>query len=100
MRAGRPLTRPGKARAIVNGADEELKRAEIVVRAVADLALAGRFTDIAAFEHALGQRWAIEVVTPERLAAACERLRAGAQQWAQLAEGDELTLSLGGIGRA
>lgn len=88
-----------KAREIVKQADEELKRAEIVVRAVADLALAGRFTDIAAFNLALGERWALDGATPERLSAACERLRAGAQEWARLAEGDDLTLSLGRVGR-
>lgn len=83
-----------KAREIVKQADEELKRAEIVVRAVADLALlAERFNDVAAFNAATGERWALEGATPERLAAACERLREGAQQWAHLAEGGQMTFT-------
>lgn len=82
-----------KAREIVKQADEELKRAEIVVRAVADSTLAGRFTDIAAFNAATGQRWALEGITPEQLETACRRLREGARQWSDLPDAGEIAVS-------
>lgn len=82
-----------KAREVVEQADEELKRAEIVVRTVADLALAERFSDVAAFNASTGERWALPGVTPDRLATTCRRLREGAQQWADLGEHGEIELS-------
>lgn len=73
-----------RAREIVKAADEELKRAEIAVRAVADLALAGRQRDIAGLKAATGSRWALPEVTAKTLASACERLQAAGQQWVEL----------------
>ena len=74
-----------KARAVVERAGDRLGQAEIVVRAVADLALAARHRDVAAFADATGVRWTLPSVTPERLAAACRRLQDTGVRWDTLA---------------
>lgn len=73
-------------REIVREADESLKQAEILVRAVADLALEGRDRDLAGFAAATGKRWALSRITADQLENACRRLREGALRWRELPE--------------
>ena len=73
-----------RAAEVVARASETLRQAEILVRAVADLALAGRERDVAAFARATGQRWALPGVSADQLAAARGRLQAAGVAWAAL----------------
>lgn len=78
------------AREIVQAADETLKQAEILVRAAADLALAGRFRDVDGFAAATGARWSLTGVTAAQLERTCQRLQAGAVTWHDLAASAQL----------
>ncbi len=60
---------------------EGLRRAEVVVRVVADLTAAGRERDVDAFRTMLGDRWALPGVDADRLAAVAEDLRTAARRW-------------------
>ncbi len=76
-----------KSQEILKRAGEKPAQAEVVVRAVADLALAGKHDDVAAFNAALGKRYALPGITPSQLAAACQRLQEGGTRWASLEPG-------------
>lgn len=82
-----------RAKEIVDRGRERLGQAEIVVRAVADLALAGRHDDVAGFAAATGQRWALPGVTRERLATACGRLQDAGQRWDALPSGGTIDVT-------
>lgn len=88
----RPHARTRGAR-IAATHEEGLRRAEVVVRAAADLALAGDDRDVAAFRRALGTRWALPTADADRLALACDRLRRGSARWDQVATGGRLALA-------
>ncbi len=89
--AGRqPPQAARRAAAVVERASEQLGQAEIVVRAVADLALAGRHDDVRAFAAATGTRWALPGVTAQQLATACARLQDAGARWAALAPGESI----------
>jgi hypothetical protein len=92
--AGRQRPHAGRvAREIVQAADETLKQAEILVRAVADLALANRFRDLDGFAAATGSRWFLQGVTAAQLERACQRLQADAATWRDLAIGEHVDVS-------
>lgn len=98
--AGRQRPHAGRiAREIVQAADETLKQAEILVRAVADLALANRFRDLDGFAAATGSRWALPGVTAAQLEQACSRLQASATTWRELADGGQLDVYWRHLGR-
>ncbi len=82
-----------KAREIVKRAEEQLKQAEIVVRATADLARAGKHSDVTAFHRATGSRWALPDLTPSQLEAACFRLQQAGESWAALNSTETLTVA-------
>lgn len=80
-----------RAEAVVAPARENLRHAEIVVRAIADLSLEGRQGDLAAFDRYTGERWGIDT-TPEQLARACSRMDELARTWDELKVGSSLRL--------
>lgn len=83
----RPPHSARRGQAVVDRAGPRLSQAELAVRAVADLALAGRPRDVGAFGAAMGDLGALDGVTAERLESACGRLRADAARWAALQPG-------------
>lgn len=78
------------AAAIVAECAEGLRRAEVVVRAVADLVAAGRAHDVDRLRAALGARWALAVVDAPMLERAADGLRAGADLWDATPVGGEI----------
>jgi hypothetical protein len=84
-----------RARAVVDRAGDGLSQAELVTRAVADLALAGTDSDVAGLQRALGERWRLPDVDPRDLVQACTRLRGAAVEWAALPPGSVLEVMWG-----
>jgi hypothetical protein len=82
-----------RAREITDRAGESLRRAEIVVRAVADASLEGGPRDLRAFRARVGDRWWTPSITPEGLERAWGGLRELASRWAALEEGATLQLT-------
>lgn len=82
-----------RAKEIVDRGGERLRQAEVVVRAVADLALAGRHDDVAGFAAATGRRWALPSVTGAQLATACRRLQDAGRQWDALPSGGTIDIA-------
>lgn len=70
---------------------EGLRRAEIVVRAVADMMVAGRAGDAGAFRAALGTRWALPGIDGAALSRVAADVRTAAGRWEATAVGDHLT---------
>jgi hypothetical protein len=93
VRGRRPPHAARRAQAVVDRAGDRLARAEVVVRAVADLSLARRDRDTAGLEERCGERWRPDPVEPDVLAAACRRLREGGERWAGLAAGESLVVA-------
>jgi hypothetical protein len=90
VRAGRQ--RPHAARRgqeILRASVEQLNQAEVLTRAVCDLALAGS-ADLARLRAATGRRWWSPTATDDALARAIRRLSAAGEQWAELAAGESL----------
>jgi hypothetical protein len=79
-----------RGRAVVDRAGPRLAQAELVVRAVADVALAGRPRDVRGLLAALGDHEPPRDLTAERLAATCGRLREAGVRWAALAPGETI----------
>lgn len=82
-----------RGQAVVDRAGDRLSQAEMLTRAVADLALADRPRDVAGLERAVGERWWSPAITAERLQAACDGLRQAGEQWAALAVGEPLRVA-------
>jgi hypothetical protein len=80
----RPAHAQRRARAITDEAGEQLRQAEVLVRALADVALAGDPADDRAFRAAVGDRWWSATITAEALDGACAELRDAAAHWHEL----------------
>jgi hypothetical protein len=78
---------------ITDRAGESLRQAEVLVRAVADAALADRTRDLEWLRQRVNARWWAPQVSAEALARACRDLREEAQQWDALTEGSSLRLT-------
>ncbi|HEX5620346.1 MAG TPA: hypothetical protein VFX51_18135 [Solirubrobacteraceae bacterium] len=78
---------------ITDRAGETLRQAEVVVRAVADWALADRARDLQGLRARVGDRWWSPGITVEALERACRDLREAATPWDALAEGASLRLT-------
>jgi hypothetical protein len=92
MKAGRkPPHAEKRAREILDGSREHLNQVEVVVRAVADMALAGASADPAELRRRCGERYAVDA-TSEQLERAFARLREYGAAWARIAPGESLTL--------
>lgn len=78
-----------RARAITQRASRRLWETEVVVRAVADLALSGARPDVAELvARCGGEYWPAGAATPAGLTELCAALREAAVRWWQLAPGD------------
>lgn len=82
-----------RAEAIVAPARPMLQQAEVLVRAAADLALAGTPRDVGAFRRACGERWAVPGTTPDDLEQLCRALQVAGVEWAAVPPEGELRLS-------
>lgn len=81
-----------RAKAIVAPARPMLQQAEVLVRAVADLALADTPRDVGALDRAVGARWAVPGVTADQLEATCRALQTAGVEWAAVPPGGDLRL--------
>jgi len=81
-----------RADEIRRAAREQLNQAEVLVRAVCDLAAAGAAADLDGLRAATGPRWWSETATPDRVGAAIERLQELGGSWAGLPVGGRLDL--------
>jgi hypothetical protein len=78
-------------RAVIARAGDRIEQAQMLARAVCDLCAADAPADPAAIRQAVGERWWAEGVTATSLARARQRLRDGADQWADLFPSETLT---------
>ena len=86
--AGRRKPHAGaRGRAIVAESSEAVMQAEVIVRAVCDVAQTG---DRGVLRRNVGERYRSASVTGEAVDRAIERLRQAAADWAALAAGEEL----------
>lgn len=83
----RPPHALDRARRIADGAGEQLRQAEVLVRATADLALAGGPPDPSSMRAAVGDRWWTPAITAAALANACAGLHDAAVRWQELPAG-------------
>lgn len=81
------------ATAITDRVGEQLRQAEVLVRAVADLSLAGQPYDLAALRVACGDRWWLPTITAELLRAAQDDLQTAAGQWDTLAPEESFAMT-------
>jgi hypothetical protein len=80
-----------RATRIAVDAAEELRRAEVLVRGMADASRGRRLGDPTELRRAVGERWWHDRVTPEALARMDVALQATAREWDALASGASLT---------
>jgi len=71
-------------RQVIARAGDRIMQAEMLTRAVCDLCAANAPLDPEAIRQAVGERWWAEGVTRTSLERARQRLRDGAEQWAEL----------------
>ncbi|MGD9573500.1 MAG: hypothetical protein AB7V62_16605 [Thermoleophilia bacterium] len=74
-------------RTVIRESDDEITRAEMLVRAVCDV---GAGADARGLRAAVGERWWSDALTPEAADRAVARLRAAAEDWRDLAPGESL----------
>lgn len=86
-----------RATALTDGLGEQLRQAEVLVRAVADLSLSGGPTDPAALRRVVGERWWSDAITVASLTAVEHRLRDAAASWQRLAPGDRFEMTWGTV---
>ena len=86
----RPPHAAKRAQAVVDGAGDRLSQAEMLTRAVCDLALAGADGDFDRLRAATGERWWTPTVTADDVITACRRLRETSAAWRDLPPGDAL----------
>jgi hypothetical protein len=79
-----------RAQAVVDAAGDRLSQAEVLTRAVCDVAKAGADNDFDRLRRAAGQRYWSSDVTPEAVKTACRRLRETSATWQNLAPGEPL----------
>lgn len=84
-----------RATAFTDGVGEQLRQAEVLVRAAADLSLAGSPADPVVLRRAVGERWWSDAITAGALAAVEEGLRDAAASWQRLAPGDRFVMTWG-----
>ena len=81
----RPPHGLARARQLTDAAGEDLRQAEVLVRALADATLSGRARDLDALRRAVGARWwhaGLSTAVAERIGAG---LRSAALEWDRLA---------------
>ena len=94
IRSGRQRPHAARhAKAVLAASVEQLNQAEVVTRAVCDLAMT-RMADVRALRQATGARWWPEGATDDALERAVGRLHRAAGDWARLEAGGALRLAL------
>jgi hypothetical protein len=89
----RPPHAAKRAQAVVDRAGDRLSQAEMLTRAVCDLALDGADRDVGRLKAATGARWWLPTVSADALANACRQLRDASVRWWELAPGDALRVA-------
>lgn len=89
----RPPHAEKRAWAITDRAGESLRQAEVVVRAVADAALAGATRDVRGLRARVGERYWPAQGTADALEVACRRLHREAGHWHAIPTGASLRLT-------
>lgn len=87
----RPPHAAARAKAVTDAAGEELRQAEVLVRALADATLARPALGVEDLRRDMGARWWHEALTPDALARVDADLRATAAEWHELSPGASLT---------
>lgn len=82
-----------RAKAITDRAGEQLRQAEVLVRAVADLSLGNERPGPKAMQSAVGGRWDPGPVTAETLSATSDALRDAALRWSRLSSGETFEMA-------
>lgn len=82
-----------RATALTDRVGEELRQAEVLVRAVADLSLAARPHDLDALRVACGDRWWLRTITPDALRAVQAELQDAARTWDALAPDESFAMT-------
>lgn len=88
----RPPHSAKRAQAVVDGAGDRLGQAEVLTRAVCDLALAGADSDLNRLRAAAGQRYWSSAISADDVTTACRRLRETSAAWRDLPPGEALRL--------
>jgi hypothetical protein len=86
----RPPHARARAKALTDAAGEDLRQAEVLVRAIADATRGGRPVDVRALRRAVGPRWWHDALTTARFDRIDEGLRAAALDWDRLPLGASL----------
>jgi hypothetical protein len=76
---------------VADAAQEALRQAEVIVRAVADASLEHRIEDVPCLRRATGERWWHPPITSEALARIDIGLRSTAEAWEALPPGESLS---------
>lgn len=82
-----------RATALTDRVGEQLRQAEVLVRAVADLSLEGRPYDLDALRVACGDRWWLPTITADALRATQDELQAAAREWDALAPDESFAMT-------
>lgn len=82
-----------RATAMTDRVGEELRQAEVLVRAVADLSLEGRPYDLDGLRVACGDRWWMPTITADALRTAQDELQDAARRWDALAADDAFAMT-------
>lgn len=85
----RPPHAERRGRELSAASGEQLRRAEVLVRAIADASAAGSH-DIAALHHAVGDRWRHSALTRPAIERIDTQLREAARAWRAAAPGQAL----------
>lgn len=86
----RPPHGHARAKRITDAAGEELRRAEVLVRAIADATLTDARRDLVALRRAVGPRWWHPGLTATAVAEIDAELRSAALAWSRLAPASSL----------
>ncbi len=82
-----------RATAMTDRVGEQLRQAEVLVRAVADLSLEGRPHDRDGFRGICGDRWWLPTITVDALRTVQDELQSAARAWDALDPGDPFAMT-------
>ncbi len=82
-----------RATTMTDRVGEQLRQAEVLVRAVADLSLEGRPHDLDGLRVACGDRWWLATITVDALRTVQSELQAAARTWDALAAGESFAMT-------
>jgi hypothetical protein len=85
VRGRRPPHAAARAKRVMDDSGEEIRQAEVLVRAIAGATLAGRRPDLDSLRGAVGPRWWHPALTADAFSTIEAGLRATALEWDRLA---------------